>query len=221
MLHCRYFVAANCGGGPVQIEKYNIGSNLAGPLHPDPTTTTTTTPVDGPKYAISGYAYGNFDLLGSLCFFPGPKVFGGSLLTMTATYDNETPDHDKDIHLLAYDDDSLHTLFDSKSSSYDFTEEECRRRLDHAAHAVKLRAGTNSDTFTVSSSDLSYGVEHAATRLSFVVMQCTPSSQLKVNNIKIHAAEAVDCARKCPLFADCGDDAVVVHGRRLRGSSED
>ena len=101
------------------------------------------------------------------------------------------------------------------------TEMECRRRLDHAAHAVKLRAGTNSDTFTVSSSDISYGVEHAATRLSFVVMQCAPSSRLKVNNIKIHAAEAVDCARKCPAFADCGDDAVVVHGRRLRGSSED
>ena len=47
--------------------------------------------------------------------------YAGTLLTMTVTYDNETPDHDKDVYLLAYDDDSLHTLFDSKSSSYDFS----------------------------------------------------------------------------------------------------
>lgn len=210
-----YFVAANCGGGPVKIKKYIINSAAADPLRPDPTTTSS---LDDDY--ILGYAFGNFDLLGSLCFFPGPKIFGGTLLTMTVTYDNETPDHDKDVYLLAYDDDSLHTLFDSKSSSYDFSEKECRRRLDHAAHAVKLGAGTNRDTFSVSSSDISYGVEHDATRLSFVVMQCAPASQLKVNNIKIHSAEAVDCARKCPLFADCGDDAVVVHGRRLRGSED-
>ena len=47
--------------------------------------------------------------------------YAGSMLTMKVTYDNETPDLDKNIYMLAYDDDSLHTLFDSKSSSYDFT----------------------------------------------------------------------------------------------------
>ena len=36
--------------------------------------------------------------------------YAGTLLTMTVTYDNETPDHDKDVYLLACDDDSLHTI---------------------------------------------------------------------------------------------------------------
>ena len=130
-------------------------------------------------------------------------------------------------------------------------ENECRRRRGLASHSVKLRAGSNSVTFTINSSNLSYGlstspqyahtsalavtfihlyththkltysnsrqgVEHDARRVSFVVMQCTRSSQLKVTNIKLHSDEGTDCARKCPVFADCKDSTVEVKGRRLR-----
>ena len=99
-------------------------------------------------------------------------------------------------------------------------EKECLRRRSLAVSALELRAGTNHDKLTISSSGLSYGAEHDARRITFVVMQCASSSGLKVGSIKINAPFAVKCSAKCPLFADCGD-AVVVHGRRLRGSDSD
>ena len=40
---------------------------------------------------------------------------------MTVTYDNLSPDHADKVYLLVYDDRALHQLFDSGSSSYDFT----------------------------------------------------------------------------------------------------
>lgn len=215
--HALYFVAANCGAGPVQIEKYYISLSNPG---------TTAAPVPPPaavaanKYAIHGTATGTFDLLGSMCVFPGQQLFGGggSVMTVTLDYDNETPSHDEEVYLLAYDDKAMISLFDHAVSSYELNENECRRRRGLASHSVKLRAGSNSVTFTINSSNLSYGVEHDARRVSFVVMQCTRSSQLKVTNIKLHSDEGTDCARKCPVFADCKDSTVAVKGRRLRTS---
>lgn len=219
-----YFVAANCGGGPVQIEKFNIASQQASPLPPlHPHNRRLQAPPAPPApapspvaHAISGYALGNFELLGSLCFFPGPLIFGGSSMTMTVSYNNQSPGGNA-VYLLAYDDAALDTLFDSKFSSYSFNEKECLRRQNQATKALQLSAGVNSGTLTVSSTEISYGLDKAATRLTFVAMQCTPSSSLKVGSIKIHSSEAKDCANPCPLLADCGNP-VVVHGRRLRES---
>lgn len=216
-----YFVAANCGGGPVQIEKFNIASQQAAPLHPHirrlqaPPAPPAPAPAPA-QHAISGYALGNFELLGALCFFPGPLIFGGSSMTMTVSYNNQSPDGNA-VYLLAYDDAALDTLFDSKSSSYSFNEKECLRRQNQATKALQLSAGVNSGTLTVSSTDISYGLDKDATRLTFVAMQCTPSSSLKVGSIKIHSSDAKDCASPCPLLADCGS-TVVVKGRRLRAS---
>ena len=69
MRHYRYFFAANCGGGPVQIEKYNVASSQAGPLRP-----SLAKAVGTDRTSILGFANGDFNLFGALCFFTGEFV---------------------------------------------------------------------------------------------------------------------------------------------------
>jgi len=203
-----YFVAAQCDGGAVKLAKYNIHSQQAGSLPSLPASY-------GDKTAIAGTtANGNFELLGSLCFFTGPVVFGEPSVNVTVTYDSQTPCCEE-VSLLAYDDKGLDELFDSRASNYSFTDAECERREAMALAALPLRAGSNSHTWTIPFSALgSRSIEHAAIRLNFAVAHRSEANPPKVTDIRIHSPTAVNCNSKCPAFEDCGP--VVVHGRNLR-----
>lgn len=186
----------------------------------DPPAPSAPAPAPTPEIAIAGYSKGNFNLLGSLCFstvssFIG-SVLGDASAAVTVTYDNVTPNAHS-LYLMVYDEAGLYALFNSKTSSYSFSEKECKRRQDLAIKTLPLHRGSHSETMTIQYASVDRGLKKAAVQLTFVIAQCSVASHVTVSSFKIRSIAAVDCAntKKCGLFEDC-DTPVEVKGRRLR-----
>ena len=54
-----------------------------------------------------------------VCLYSRVRCYAGSVMTVTLDYDNETPSHDEEVYLLAYDDKAMISLFDHTVSSYE------------------------------------------------------------------------------------------------------
>jgi len=151
-----------------------------------------------PQLAIAGYSYGNFELLGSLCFLSDSQglvtVSWDDQTSTISTTDSKGKIKSLDVNLLVYDEDGFDQLFDSRVSSYEQTKKECIRRKNLALDVFPLTKGANSKSIALSQIEVPGGEDARQTaQIFFVIEQCTSLIPVNIKSYKIFAAEAVNC----------------------------
>jgi len=151
-----------------------------------------------PQLAVAGYSYGNFELLGSLCFLSDSQglvtISWNDQTSTISTTDAKGKIKALDVNLLVYDEDGFDQLFDSRVSSYTQTKKECIRRKNLALDVFPLTKGANSKSIALSQLEAPGGEDARQTaQIFFVIEQCTSLIPVNIKSYKIFAPEAVNC----------------------------
>merc|ERR1719498_252428 len=138
------------------------------------------------QMGVQGYATGDFELLGSLCFLADTN---GYIYIDYHSAENQA------VTLLVYDETDFDDLFEySTRSPSGVNPNECQRRKQHARYS-KVLDNTNDPHLAVPMTVIQNpkSADARAAHQLFFVMESCGGKPISVDKYSIYAPEAVDC----------------------------